>query len=303
MKAYKKIKHKIDDICKEDSSFEEKSNYMKNYVEDISFDDFIDIIINIGVIPESVKHDSTEEKFYAKVSDIILSRAFSELGLKSRVLTERGDAADVYAESFYHDYSLVGDAKIFRLSRTAKNAKDFKVSGLNSWRRDNDYAVLCSPWYQYPTQSSQVYKEALDLNVSLFSWEYLAFLLRNKIKESENINLSDIWNYSEDLSAKTTNADSKKRFIEKQDEFIESYNYNVSINYTMNHIFNSQERSLSNRADIEKAYWESIVNDIKKYSREKAINELLKEKKIDKKLLQIDKTVRGAKKTFEVAKK
>lgn len=157
MSAYQELRHKVDAVCQEDSPFEEKASDIKSYVDDRSREDFIQIVSDIGVIPESVGHDSTEEKFYAKVSDIILSRSFSELGLKSRVLTERGDAADVYAESFYHGYSLVGDAKIFRLSRTAKNQKDFKVSGLDSWRKDSDYAVLCSPWYQYPTRVSQVY--------------------------------------------------------------------------------------------------------------------------------------------------
>lgn len=300
--AYEKLKSKIDYLCKRDTTFKEKTNYIEKYINSISYDDFIDVVINIGVIPESVTHDSTEEKFYAKVSDIILAKVFSELGLKSQVLTERGDSADVYAESFYHNYSLVGDAKIFRLSRTAKNQKDFKVSGLNSWRRDNNYAVLCSPWYQYPTCSSQLYKEALDLNVSLFSWEYLVFMLRNKITESESVNLADIWNYSNMLSATTINAYSKARFIEKQNEFIENYDYKHSITYTLSDIFGIQEEKLINRADVEKQYWLSVIAEIKEYSREQAIEELLKEKKIDRKIQQIDKTVKGAKKIFDIAK-
>lgn len=300
--AYEKLKFKINYLCKKDTTFEEKTKYIEKYINNISYNDFIDIVINIGVIPESVSHDSTEEKFYAKVSDIILSKVFSELGLKSQVLTERGDSADVYAESFYHNYSLVGDAKIFRLSRTAKNQKDFKVSGLNSWRRDNNYAVLCSPWYQYPTRSSQIYKEALDLNVSLFSWEYLVFMLRNKITESESVNLADIWNYSNMLSDTTINARSKDRFIEKQNRFIENYNYEHSITYTLSDIFGIQEEKLINRADAEKQYWLSIIAKIKGYSREQAIEELLKEKKIDRKIQQIDKTVKGAKKIFDIAK-
>lgn len=300
--AYEKLKFKINCLCKKDTTFEEKTKYVEKYINNISYNDFIDVVINIGVIPESVNHDSTEEKFYAKVSDIILSKVFSELGLKSQVLTERGDSADVYAESFYHNYSLVGDAKIFRLSRTAKNQKDFKVSGLNSWRRDNNYAVLCSPWYQYPTRSSQIYKEALDLNVSLFSWEYLVFMLRNKIRESESVNLADIWNYSNTLSDVTINAHSKDRFIEKQNRFIENYDYEHSITYTLNDIFGIQEEKLMNRADAEKQYWLSIIAKIKEYSREQAIEELLKEKKIDRKIQQIDKTVKGAKKIFDIAK-
>jgi hypothetical protein len=38
----------------------------------------------------------------------------------------RADSADV--EGATKDYTIVGDAKAFRLSRTAKNQKDFKVT-------------------------------------------------------------------------------------------------------------------------------------------------------------------------------
>ena len=298
--GYKELQAKISKVLTDDSTFEEQASYIKNYVDDLTQTGLVDVISNIGVIPESVGHDSTEEKFYAKVSDIVLSRCFSELGLKTRVLTERADAADVYAESFYHGYSLVGDAKIFRLSRTAKNQKDFKVAGLNSWRRDANYAVLCSPWYQYPTRISQVYKEALDLNVSLFSWEYLIYLVKNGIKETQTVNLSDVWNFSETLSHKVSTADSKNRFIERQDKFISSLKGNGTT--TMSGVFDYQEHSMDDRADVEKSYWKSVINDIKNYSREKAIEELLKEKKIDKKISQIDKTLKGLKKTFDSAK-
>ena len=67
-----------------------------------------------------------KEKLFSKASDAVLSRAFREIGLKSTVLKERGDSADVLAESLFHGYTLVADAKAFRMSRTAKNQKDFK---------------------------------------------------------------------------------------------------------------------------------------------------------------------------------
>ena len=92
---------------------------------------FLDIIYNIGTIPESIGHDTTEEKAFAKLSDIVLARAFREIGLNSDVLKTRGNSADVYAESKIHKYSLVADAKSFRMSRTAKNQKDFKILSKN----------------------------------------------------------------------------------------------------------------------------------------------------------------------------
>ena len=96
---------------------------------------------------------------------------------------------DVIAESRVYGYSMVSDAKAFRLSRTAKNQKDFKVSALSAWRRDNDYAVLCAPYFQYPAKTSQIYSQALSNNVCLLSWEHLIFMIERGVKESQVLNI------------------------------------------------------------------------------------------------------------------
>ena len=46
---------------------------------------------------------------------IILARCFRMLGLKSKSVNERADSADVIAESVHYKYSLVADAKCFRI--------------------------------------------------------------------------------------------------------------------------------------------------------------------------------------------
>ena len=84
-----------------------------------------------GAIPEQYGRDSSEEKLYSKYTDALLAAAFRQLGLVSLVLSERADAADV--EAVAKDYSLVADAKVFLLSRTAKNQKDFKVEAMHGW--------------------------------------------------------------------------------------------------------------------------------------------------------------------------
>ena len=103
--------------------------------------------------------------------DAVLARAFRELGLQAAVLRERADSADVIAFSCFHGYSLRADAKAFRLSRTARNQKDFKINALSVWKEDAEYAVLCAPYFQYPKRESQIYDQALDRNVCLLSWE------------------------------------------------------------------------------------------------------------------------------------
>jgi type II restriction enzyme len=66
---------------------------------------------------------------WAKYCDILLSKTWNYLGIQSQVIRARGNAADVMGTT--PEYTIVGDAKAFRLSRTAKNQKDFKVSALD----------------------------------------------------------------------------------------------------------------------------------------------------------------------------
>ena len=128
-----------------------------------------------GAIPESYGHDSSEEKLYSKYTDALLSEAFKAVGIKSLVLKERADAADV--ECFAGDYSFVADAKAFRLSRTAKNQKDFKMQSMSSWKRGKPYAMVVGPLYQLPARSSQIYEQASARNVCLLSFSHLALIL------------------------------------------------------------------------------------------------------------------------------
>jgi len=55
----------------------------------------IDHLRLCGSIPESYDHDSSEEKLYSKYTDCLFSLSYKALGLKSIVLTERADTADV----------------------------------------------------------------------------------------------------------------------------------------------------------------------------------------------------------------
>ena len=132
-------------------------------------------LLECGIIPELLEHDSSEEKLWAKYCDILLAQTLTHLSIPAEVLRARGDSADVFGRT--HAYSIVGDAKAFRLSRTAKNQKDFKVQALNDWRKSNTYACLVSPLYQYPRRISQIYEQAIERNVTLLSYIHLKFLL------------------------------------------------------------------------------------------------------------------------------
>jgi len=128
-----------------------------------------------GAIPEEYGHDTSEEKLYSKYTDALLSATFRQIGLTSIVLTERADAADV--EAVGPDYSLVADAKAFRLSRTAKNQKDFKIEALHGWKRGKPHAMVVCPIYQLPARTSQIYQQAIARSVCIFSYSHLATLV------------------------------------------------------------------------------------------------------------------------------
>ncbi len=129
-----------------------------------------------SAIPESYGHDTSEEKLYSKYTDTLISEAFNFMGLRSVVLTERADSADV--EAVAGDYSFVADAKVFRLSRTAKNQKDFKVQAMHGWKHGKPFAMVVCPLYQLPSRNSQIYQQAAAQNVCVFSYSHLAVLAR-----------------------------------------------------------------------------------------------------------------------------
>ncbi len=128
-----------------------------------------------GAVPEHYGHDSSEEKLYSKYTDAVIAESLQSIGLSSAVITARADAADVQARG--GGYSLVADAKAFRLSRTAKNQKDFKVQAMDGWRNGLDFAAVVCPIYQLPSRTSQIYQQAIARNVCILSYSHLAALV------------------------------------------------------------------------------------------------------------------------------
>lgn len=269
--------------------FDKATKELENFVYNNS--NFLYILGEIGAIPESIEHDSTEEKLFSKVSDIVLSRAFIEIGLNSEVLKQRGNSADVFAESKFYGYSLVADAKSFRMSRTAKNQKDFKINSLNNWRGNSEYAILCNPYFQYPKKTSQIYSQSMNYNVCLFSWEHFIFLIKNKIKENNKINFECIWNFGKYNSNKVLVSNRKECFLN-------NFNKYLCININKNeddftYILRNQKSKIKNRCNNEILYLENEIKLINNYSKEEAIKELIKSKKLKEKIKHINDFIKG----------
>lgn len=244
------------------------------------------LLLQCGVLPELFGHDSSEEKLWAKYSDILLAKALSQLGLKSQVIRMRGDSADVLAES--PTYKIVGDAKTFRLSRTAKNQKDFKIDALDSWRRENDYAVLVGPDNQFPSNNSVIYKQAIDRNVTLLTYMHLGFLLTN-IPSGHRVNYEPLWKVGCSLRGSAGNVRSARHYWDKLDERI------LELCGKTRHDF-AKARKLdwewTQRCGMEGIeYWETKANEYRSLSRKEAIQRLLRAEKIESKIEQIKKAI------------
>ena len=264
-------------------NFKEQSQHIHTYIDKLQDKDIKIILKQIGTIPECIQASSSAEKLFSKSSDIVLARAFVMLGLKSKAITERADSADVVAQSVFHRYSLVADAKCFRLSRTAKNQKDFKVSTLSNWRGgEHEFAVLVSPYFQYPKEESQIYKLALDNNVCLLSWEHISILLENNVAETQNLSLESIWDSSKMFARESKVASAKECFIPKVNKIVTKKLGISNDDFTQK--LKQYRAEIVQRGGNEIAYCNDKIESIKKLTREQAIGELIKETKLKEKI-------------------
>jgi len=236
-----------------------------------------------GAIPERYGHDTTEEKLYSKYTDVIIQQAFKAIGLTSLVLQERANVADV--ECVCNDYSFVADAKAFRLSRTAKNQKDFKIQAMDNWKHGKPYAMVVCPVYQLPTRASQIYLQAVTRSVLILTYTHLAVLVR----------------YSERVPQASV-----RGLLQIVFETIKIMNpSNDAVNYwqAVNRTITTQDETLAGIWQEEKmASLESITisqrealeflaserSRIMQLSHEQAINEVLKWRKVDNRIRAVE---------------
>lgn len=278
-----KIIQHIFDIADKPNAFDVLETEVNKY----SKEDLLNTIIQVGILPECFGQYTSEEKIWSKYSDILLAQCLNQVGIEAKVLGTRGNSADVIGQS--DSYSIVADAKTFRLSRTAKNQKDFKVSALDSWRGNNNFSMLVAPLFQYPKANSQIYLQAINRNVTLYSYTHLKFLmvvnpkanltpifnigntLKSEISGSEQLRASNYWLKVDKLTLEVTGSTAIKLEEFKQE----------TVEIT---------QSLGNEGI---SYWNDRIEEIKKLPREEAIIELIKARKIDQKIKVIKQAISG----------
>ncbi|ARB89567.1 HindIII family type II restriction endonuclease [Haemophilus influenzae] len=289
--ALEKLLSLIENLTNQE--FKQATNSLISFIYKLNRNEVIELVRSIGILPEAIKPSSTQEKLFSKAGDIVLAKAFQLLNLNSKPLEQRGNAGDVIALSKEFNYGLVADAKSFRLSRTAKNQKDFKVKALSEWREDKDYAVLTAPFFQYPTTKSQIFKQSLDENVLLFSWEHLAILLQLDLEETNIFSFEQLWNFPKKQSKKTSVSDAENNFMRDFNKyFMDLFKIDKD---TLNQLLQKEINFIEERSLIEKEYWKKQINIIKNFTREEAIEALLKDINMSSKIETIDSFIKGIK--------
>ncbi len=265
----------IESIARQDNSFD----ILEKEVDTISNDDLGRQLLNCGIIPERLGHDSSEEKLWAKYCDILLNKSFNNLNIRSEVIRVRGDSADIRGDAGH--YSIVADAKAFRLSRTAKNQKDFKVTALDDWRRGDTYACLVAPLYQYPNRSSQIYVQAEEKNVTLLSYVHIKFLLDHLTIES----VEPIWNVSGSLNP---SKDARRYWEAVDDRVVAITNTNFEKLRRYKQMENNAAKLVGEEGIL---YWETLKREYQLLPKKEAIRRLIQSEKIDQKIEVIRKAV------------
>lgn len=237
-----------------------------------------------GNIPESYEHDTSEEKQYSKYTDSLLSFAYKSMGLQSHVITGRADVADV--EGFGKEFSFVADAKAFRLSRTAKNQKDFKVQAMDGWKHGKPYAMVVCPIYQLPTRTSQIYQQAITRDVCIFTYSHLSLMVRYANEVSRD--------RAEDLLLEIF------KIISCLNPTQKAFEYWLAVNKTiLNHsstiveLWKDEKIAATESIEIAKAeglrYLASERENIMRMTHDEALKELFKRSKIESKIKIIQK--------------
>ncbi len=265
----------IQEIAQSPEAFDTLENSLRTLPkEELDFE-----LLSCGIIPEMYAHDSSEEKLWAKYCDVLLAQALSYLNINAVVIRARGNSADVFGQT--DEYTLVGDAKAFRLSRTAKNQKDFKVGALDDWRRQDTFACLVAPLYQYPTSRSQIYQQAEKRNVTLLSYVHLRFLL-DYFSDSS---LKRLWEAPQSVTPSQA-ADTYWKTIETAILEVTGKSLNDLKAYRQLEIEQTQEIGQEGIA-----YWRAVIKDYRSLSKEEAIEGLIKSQKIEEKIRTIARMI------------
>lgn len=281
---YSKIPHLILEICKGEAIFKKKVEKLHRTIGKWDLGKLEHHLRNVSFIPEMYEHDSAEEKLYAKYCDILVHTFFKLYGMESRLYTERGDFPDVIG-NYKNKYTIVADAKTFRLSRTALNPKDYKIDALNRWRRNAgaDYACLVGPLHEFPKERSRLFREAVDNNVTLLSYTHLLFIIL--ADKWQSIDLTPIWDIGTSFSnQRDVNA---SIWWGKLGSLLQ----NIKSKTNFEQLEREYYANLAKQAQQQIRHWEKEKTSLQNLSKEELVKELISSMGIEQKIAQIRRKI------------
>jgi hypothetical protein len=178
---------------------------VKDKIKSLSDPDFIEVIISC-FIPDLYSGMGKCEKLFTKLTELMVGEWWRRMGGDYRLPTKKSGTEDV--ELKYGNYSIVCDAKVFRLGRSQKapNVKDFlKLASVALWiaslkeSGNNDVIgglVAYSSLHEWESDS-EVYEECTNHTtpVVMLPYEVLALLLKYKERVSIPVFLK-MWDYA-----------------------------------------------------------------------------------------------------------
>lgn len=273
------VRNEIVKLVQEVSGKIDAFDEIEKVVSVFSSTQLLEALLECGVIPEAFDHDSSEEKLWAKYCDILLAMALTAFGVKASVIRARGNSADVLAEG--PSYTLVGDAKAFRLSRTAKNQKDFKIGALDDWRKANTYACLVGPLTQFPNTRSQIYKQAIEKNVTIISYTHLRFVLEH----GSSASVEKLWK----IGSGKTATDVASEYWKAIDEAVTDICGKTIADLEATKHLELEKLTELGSEGIE--YWQNRIDAYRKLSQQEAVDQLIKSEKLQAKIQTIKKAI------------
>lgn len=152
---------------------------------------------------------------------------------------------------------------------------------------EHDFAVLVAPYFQFPNTTSQIYSSSLSDKVCLLSWEHMLFLLNRQVTEDISLSLEQIWNAPTRIER-----DSRIAYADRRNCLFPYINKMVCdrISATSND-FETQlstcKSYIFERSNDEIAILKTEIHHIEGYTKEQAIMELIKSRKLNEKISAI----------------
>lgn len=201
---------------KKDINHEEISSKFYSELIKTTNEDFCNILLCAGFIPDLYDPDSSEETLFTKLTEVLVAAWAVKMGFKSKFIKQKSSYEDIKIE--IGKLGIACDAKSFRLGRSQKapNVKDFlKLEDIRKWL--NRYEKPLGGLVAYPdvhewTSGSDAYQYCTtkETPTVMLPYKYLALLLHFK-KSYSTCDLVKLWEYKTLFPQKITKKENNKK--------------------------------------------------------------------------------------------